>query len=160
MITYKESLKTAKNMKLSKHFSLFDVIYSDTAYISNIDNRLTKDSITFKNSQDLINNILEKVIEHFYKNLMIESFYRCKILNKKVGGEKNSQHTIGMACDFWIVGVPLKEIFKFIKHNLEFDQLILENVDPKKMGWIHVSFNKNYNRKECLLKTKSGYVKA
>jgi zinc D-Ala-D-Ala carboxypeptidase len=158
-MNYQESLKTAKNMKLSKHFTLFDVIYSQTASNLNIDNIIAKDSIAFKNSQDLINNVLEKVFEHFYKYLTIESFYRCKILNEKIGGESNSQHTKGMACDFWIWRIPLKHIFEFIKNNLEFDQLILENIDPKKNGWIHVSFNKNNNRKECLLKTKTGYIK-
>ena len=39
-----------------------------------------------------------------------------------------------------------KEIFDYIKDNLEFDQLIEEHC----FSWIHVSYSKNNNKKQVL----------
>ena len=55
----------------------------------------------------------------------------------------DSQHAKGMAADFEIYGTPNNEIFNWIKHNLMYDQMILEfwNPDEPNSGWLHVSYN-------------------
>jgi hypothetical protein len=50
-------------------------------------------------------------------------------------------------------GVDNKELAKYIKNNLIFDQLILEFYTPSdpSSGWVHCSYSKEENRKETLL---------
>ena len=49
-------------------------------------------------------------------------------------------------------GITNRQIFDYIKDNLEFDQLIYEDVKPDgTAGWVHVSYNKDRNRKEILI---------
>ena len=46
------------------------------------------------------------------------------------------------------------DMFHWIKDNLDFDQLIWEfGNEPK---WLHVSFNKDKNRKQILVTKKQG----
>jgi hypothetical protein len=53
-----------------------------------------------------------------------------------------------------------EEVARWVKENLDFDQLILEfydGVDPNS-GWIHVSYvSEEENRNESLVYNKSGY---
>lgn len=54
------------------------------------------------------------------------------------------QHPKGMSVDFEYNHVDNKELFEWIKGNLEFDQLILEFYRYEKgpsSGWVHCSFN-------------------
>ena len=47
-------------------------------------------------------------------------------------------------------GVTNREIFDYIKDNLEFDQLIFEFGTEEEPDWVHVSYNKGNNRKQVL----------
>ena len=61
-----------------------------------------------------------------------------------IKGAKNSQHLTGQACDFIIQGMPVEEVIKKINQSgIEYDQLINERT------WVHISFNKGHNRKQC-----------
>ena len=52
---------------------------------------------------------LQKIRDHFGKEIHITSAYRCTSYNAKIGGAYGSRHTKGQACDFYIEGVaPLK----------------------------------------------------
>jgi hypothetical protein len=67
------------------------------------------------------------------------SWYRCELLNRKVGGAKNSDHMTGTAVDFaaYKYGTPLA-IVKLLANYadmLAFKQLILEHT------WAHISFD-------------------
>ena len=44
--------------------------------------------------------MLDLVRAHMDKPIFINSGYRCKELNKAVGGAENSYHTKGLAADF------------------------------------------------------------
>jgi len=48
-----------------------------------------------------------------------------------------------MAADFEIYGTPNNEVFNWVRHNLMYDQMILEfwNKDEPNSGWLHVSYN-------------------
>jgi hypothetical protein len=66
----------------------------------------------------------------------------------------------GLAADIKMQGVSHWDVLKYIIDNLEYDQLIAEFMvrgDPAK-GWVHVSFDRNRNRKENLTVTSSGTV--
>lgn len=53
--------------------------------------------------------LLQKIHDHFNKDVVINSAYRCAKHNKKVGGASKSKHLYGQAADIKVSGVsPLK----------------------------------------------------
>jgi hypothetical protein len=92
--------------------------------------------------------ILEPCCSYFKTRPDVSCIFRCPDLNKLVGGVSTSQHTKAQAVDFTIVGVTLIQIADYIRHNLEFDQLILEQINTVK--WCHCSYSSVKNRKEVL----------
>jgi len=56
------------------------------------------------------------------------------------------------------MGVDNKSLAKYIKENLDFDQLILEfykEAEGPHSGWVHVSYIGKGNRKQSLTATRS-----
>jgi hypothetical protein len=49
-----------------------------------------------------------------------------------------------------VKGITNKDIFNYIKENLDFDQLIWEFGNSKEPDWVHVSYTKDKNRKQIL----------
>jgi hypothetical protein len=87
-------------------------------------------------------NVLEKVRANFTRPVVIHSGYRSQAVNAAVGGAKGSQHTKGQAADFHVLGHSHLEVAEWIRDNIEFDQLILENYIGEKFasGWVHCSY--------------------
>lgn len=133
-------------MILSEFFNLSEFEYSDTAKTYGIDNSIPKGLIA--NVVRLHDNILYPLRKFVGHPVIITSGYRCPELNKKVGGASNSQHANGQAADIDVVNQSNIAVFNWIRENCEFDQLILENVDGAQ--WVHVSYNFDKNRKQCL----------
>lgn len=108
----------------------------------------------FNPAQDVIENgkvlhamILSKIPFDYF----IESFYRCKRLNLKVGGSRNSDHVLGRAADLDSKSLSNnKAIFDWINKHCEYDQLIWEFGSNKGPDWVHVSYRKNNNRNQAL----------
>jgi hypothetical protein len=65
-------------------------------------------------SYDLARN-LQTIRDHFGKPLHITSPVRDTRWNSEVGGTKNSPHTKGWACDFYINGVSYNELASYVK---------------------------------------------
>ena len=84
-------------MKLSKNFSLEELIKSDTANECGIKN--SPNSLELKNLTNLTTKILQPIRDAFGKPIIISSGFRCVQLNKKVGGASNSDHLFGAAAD-------------------------------------------------------------
>ena len=145
-------------MKLSGHFSLAELTKSQTATRKGIDNKPTLDHI--KNLTELCTQVLEPTRRNFGKPMVISSGYRSEELCEAIGSSKNSQHAKGEAADFEMFGVDNKELAKYIKNNLVFDQLILEfyNPDDPSSGWVHCSYSKEENRKQSLLYNGKDYT--
>ena len=138
-------------MQLSKHFKLEEFTKSMTATRKGIDN--TPGACDIKNLENVCYEILEPVRAKFDKPITVTSGYRSEELCEAIGSSKNSQHAKGEAADFEMFGVDNKELAKYIKNNLVFDQLILEfyNPDDPAGGWVHVSYNEaGANRKQVL----------
>ena len=145
-------------MQLSGHFSLRELTQSQTALRKGIDNKPTPEHI--ENLTELCTHVLEPTRRNFGKPMVISSGYRSEELCEAIGSSKNSQHAKGEAADFEMFGVDNKELAKYIKNNLVFDQLILEfyNPDDPSSGWVHCSYSKEENRKQSLLYNGKDYT--
>lgn len=138
-------------MQLSKHFSLAEFTNSESAKRNGIDNKPTAEHI--ENLKSLCENVLEPIREHFKVPIHISSGYRSAALNRLIGGSKSSQHSVGQAADIdmEITSVSNKQIFDYIRGNLDYDQVINEF----DYSWIHVSYKKQGNRKQALKAIKT-----
>lgn len=121
-------------MKLSQHFKLLEFTRSETSKRLNIDNN--PGEIELANLKRLANE-MEKIRKLFGKPIIITSGYRCNKLNSAIGSKPTSRHVLGLACDFFIHGLEIKEIVQTIKDSYlanSVDQCICEFDD-----WVHLS---------------------
>lgn len=126
------------------NFTIMELVKSNIAKINKIDN--TPDSQSLKYMLELIKYCLQPIRDKLGKPMIITSGYRCKELNKKVGGVSTSQHCKGQAVDFYVKDMTIQQVVDFIKKSgVEFDQLINEY-----NKWVHISFVKGKNRKQVL----------
>ena len=123
-------------------FKMSELIHSDTAVLHNINNM--PDINSLDNMLNLVFYVLQPIRERIQKPMIITSGYRCKEVNRLVGGKDTSQHLKGQAVDFVIQGMKPSEIIHIIRNMyIEYDQLINE-YDK----WVHISFNKGNNRQQ------------
>lgn len=139
-------------MKLSKNFTLGEMIQSQTAIRKGIDNTPNGDQIL--NLIDLCENVLQPLRDHIGA-IYISSGFRSQKLNVAIGGSTTSQHCAlnGAAADI-DMGEKNREIFEYIKNELPFDQLIWEFGNDECPSWVHVSYKEGKNRKQILKAVK------
>jgi D-alanyl-D-alanine dipeptidase len=138
-------------MRISKHISYKEATASQTAVRKGIDN--TPNEYQLQNMKLVAEKIFEPLREHFKRPIAINSFFRSQKLNKAIGGATGSQHTQGRAIDIddTLGGVTNKQMFNWIKDNLDFDQLIWEFGNDSNPDWVHVSYvSENENRRRVL----------
>jgi len=143
--------------QLSKYTTLQEVIKSNQASVLQIPNIPNSEQVA--NLKLVCTEVFDKVREHFGKPIGISSGFRSVELNRRINGAKNSQHMEGKALDIdgdLYGGVSNKAIFDYIKNNCTFDQLIWEFGTANAPDWVHVSYNKEVNRKQILRAIKSG----
>jgi len=142
---------------ISKNITYKEATHSETAIDKGVDNN--PNVVQIESMRNVAEKIFQPVREHFNKPMRINSFFRSKELNKAIGGSGSSQHCKGEAIDVkGLSGLTNKEIFDYIRENLEFDQLINE-YDYK---WIHFSLKlEGGNRSQVLeaYKNESGKTK-
>lgn len=82
-----------------------------------------------------VRNILKQPI-------IINSAYRCQIINRLLGSKDTSQHLKGEAIDFICpdFGNPASVFLKLFQKKINVDQCLLEN------SWIHLSIKTSGNR--------------
>mgnify|MGYP003151409885 CR=1 FL=1 len=134
---------------ISKHISEKEGSKSVTAIRLGIDN--TPDGDTLNNMRLVAEKIFEPLREFVGGPIKINSFYRSTALNEAIGGSSRSQHCQGRALDLDdIYGHKTnKQMFEWIKENLNFDQMIWEFGNEDNPDWVHVSYvseDKNRNR--------------
>lgn len=137
--------------KISKHISYKEGVYSTTADRLGIDN--TPSSYALQNMELLAEKIFEPLREYVNGPIAINSFYRSPELNQAIGGSSKSQHCEGRAIDIddTYGYMSNKEMYEYIKNNLDFDQLIWEFGDDDNPNWVHVSYvDHDFNRQRCL----------
>ena len=142
-------------MRISKHISYKEATLSQTAVRKGINN--DPDAYQLQNMQLLAEKVFEPLREHFGVPIAINSFFRSQKLNKAIGGATGSQHTQGRAIDIddTLGGVSNKQMFDWIRDNLDYDQLIWEFGNNQNPDWVHVSYvSEAENRKRALKASK------
>ena len=165
-------------MRITKNFSLQELVYSPTALHAGIDQEEHLDNNAVARLTTLTIEVLQKIRDQFGPT-KVNSCFRSRPLNDLVHGSPNSQHCCfgdhtGAAADIEIVSedVSNMELAEWIRDNLDFDQLILENYKPDRVskitgkpegpnsGWVHVSYSAvGENRKEVLRMVKNPKTK-
>ena len=129
-----------------KYFSLQELCASDTARRLHIEN--VPDSAQLENLDRLVTTLLDPLREIWGSPLIVSSGFRCKELNKLVGGVNNSYHLFGLAADIGTISTLKSSsrannmlLFKLIKQNmkaLDVDEVIAEKCSSQGCQWIHV----------------------
>lgn len=122
-------------MQLTDHFTLDELVRSDTAV------RLDIDNIPNKEELDNLKTLAEG-LEHVRTKLdgnaiRVTSGFRCISLNRAIRSKDTSHHTRGLAADFSCPGFgSIDDVMHCISNSsIEFEQLIKEF-----NSWIHISF--------------------
>lgn len=132
---------------ISRHFSFAEFTKSDTARRYHIINEITDWEVR-DNIIALVENLLQPLREAWEQPLFINSGYRCRELNEKVGGVESSQHRKGEAADVGCSN-PLELARLVLKLNLPFDQMGLYPT------FLHLSYTDNKeNRREIFYSSK------
>ena len=149
------------DMRLSEHFTLGEMCYSNTAANLKppVPNIPLKCHITAL--QNLINRTLEPLRQHLGLPIKVNSGYRCPMVNSMVHGVSTSQHMKGEAAD---ITIPKSKrpfahstdeqavllLYNYAKQYADFDQLIIEHQGNS--WWLHISCKIDYlrNRHEKL----------
>ena len=136
---------------ISKHISDKEGVYSTTATRRGLDN--TPNGEQLDNMKLLAEKVFEPLRGWVGGPIRINSFFRGPELNKAIGGSSKSQHCKGQAMDVDDGGCKKTnaEMYKFIKDNLDFDQMIWEFGTDDNPNWVHVSYvSEEVNRNRCL----------
>ena len=126
--------------QLTPHFRLSEFIQSPTARRLRIDN--TPDSAALHNLQLLCTYLLEPIRKAFRQPIIINSGYRCRQLNRAVGGAQRSLHLSGRAADIRAANIADNSRLKAVIDDLGLpcSELIYEK--PTRDGtprWIHIA---------------------
>ena len=139
-------------MQLSENLSLAEVIRSETAKRNGISNKPNPRHL--ENLKIIAVNIFQPIRNFFQRAIHLSSGYRSEQLNAFIKGSKSSHHCTGEALDSDMDGteVTKKEVFDYIKDNLEFDQLIWEFGTNDNPAWVHVSYKASGRQRKQILK--------
>ena len=139
--------------RISKHISYKEAVGSNYAKQSGIKNKPNEEQV--ENMKLLAEKVFEPLREWVGCPIKVNSMFRSLELNTALKGSKTSSHMKGEAMDITSMGGKSNlEMFHYIRTELDFDQLIWEfGKEPK---WLHVSYNKDKNRKQVLVTKKRG----
>ena len=144
--------------RISKHISYKEAVGSNYAKQYGIKNKPDEEQV--ENMKLLAEKVFEPLREWVDAPIKVNSMFRSLELNTALKGSKTSSHMKGEAMDITSMACGKEncksnlEMIHWIKDNLEFDQLIWEfGKEPK---WLHVSYNKDKNRKQVLVTKKRG----
>lgn len=139
-------------INISEHITYDEATKSPTAMRNGIDN--IPDDDTLFRMQTVAKECFEPA-RKIFGPIKVNSFYRCRDLNKLVGGSLTSQHVKGEAIDMDLGDRDKnEELFNWCKKNLIFDQLINEY----DFSWVHISFCSGQNRNQTLVVVKTNHL--
>jgi hypothetical protein len=137
-------------MKLSEHFSLEELTFTDHRDLDN-----TPNDAEMANLVRLADFLEEVKTVLGGKPVMVNSAFRSKPVNDAVGSKDTSQHRIGCAADLRIPGMTPDQVVRaVIASGIKYDQVIRE-FDR----WTHISIpNKDGDkpRRQALIIDKAG----
>ncbi len=125
-----------------KYFTIQELTRSTTAQLRGIDN--TPSQQVIENLVALVDNVLDPLREAWGAPLRVNSGYRCRELNKAVGGVPASQHMLGQAADITAGDRRAnRELYSLLRHlDLPVDQAINEH----DFSWLHISYGPRHRR--------------
>ena len=139
-------------MKISEHFTLEELSFSEAAAQLGLDNTPAEIVITNLGRTAAVMERIRTLLGN--RPIVVHSGYRSAEVNHAVGGVTTSVHCRGLACDFVCsaFGTPAKVALAILKSDIEYDQLILE------YGWVHVGLAQDglLSRREALTKRSPG----
>jgi len=139
-------------MRFSKNFTLNELLRSEIAGISGYDEQFHPDSKIIETLAELSTDILQPARDFMKAPILVTSCYRCPALNRAVGGAKHSDHLYGRAADIRCPHpLQTRDLFFYIKDNLDFKQLIWYFDKQSNPTFVHVSRQEGKNRKEVLI---------
>jgi len=135
-------------MKITEHFTLEELSFSEAAARLGLDNTPMQAVIT---NLGLVAAVMEGIRTLLGdRPIVVHSAYRSAEVNQAVGGVATSAHCRGLACDFVCsaFGTPAEVALAILRSDIEYDQLILE------YGWVHVGLAQQglLSRREALTK--------
>lgn len=126
-----------------KHFTIAEMVKSDTADRCGIDNRLPQ--ALLPNVERLVREVLDPLREWYGRPIYVNSGYRCPQLNRAVGGVADSFHLTGCAADIDVHDQAENgKLFAYIKDNLPFTELGWEGGGR----WVHVAILKGREKEK------------
>ena len=144
--------------RISKHISYKEAVGSNYAKQYGIKNKPNEEQV--ENMKLLAEKVFEPLREWVGCPIRVNSMFRSQELNTAIKGSQTSSHMKGEAMDITSMACGKEncksnlEMFHYIRTELDFDQLIWEyGSEPK---WLHVSYNKDNNRKQVLVTKKRG----
>ena len=139
-------------MRLTPHFTLDELTFSETATRLGIDNTPT---IEVRQNLEVLALGLENVRELLGTPIYVSSGYRCLELNNILKSKPTSYHVKGLAADFRAnsYGNPNRIVFAIVNSDIPYDQVINEYD-----SWVHISFAASGEtpRKQALIIDKNG----
>ena len=132
-----------RDIKLSKNFTLREMVYSSTARRLKIDN--TPNAQEFENLKKLCQTVLQPIRDKRGGAIVVTSGFRCAQLNKAVGGVPTSEHQKGMAADITLGNPRLnKNLFNLIVKMIQSKEIqVGQLIDEYNYRWIHISIPGN-----------------
>ena len=128
------------NPRLSQHFTLAELVHSETAIRKGIPNTPSPE---IRSNMGVMAQGLEAVRALLRgAPIVVSSGYRSPELNRAIGGSSNSAHMQGWAADFIApsFGTPLEICTEIAGSGIVFDQCIQEG------AWVHISFDPRARR--------------
>jgi len=128
-------------MRLSPNFSLAEL--TTTGHAEHLQANRNPSASVLVALTDMA-KLLQCIRDHYDLPIKVNSSYRNPDLNVLVGGSPTSQHVVGEAADFVVIGGPtLTEVFDWVRleSGLHWGQIILEGSPP---SWIHLSLGVPY----------------
>lgn len=140
-------------MNITPHFTLEELTASEAADRNGWDN--TPNESELQNLKRLADFLEQVKVVLGGKPIMVNSAFRCKLVNDAVGSKDSSQHRIGCAADIRVPGMTPDQVVKaVIASGLHFDQIIRE-FDR----WTHISVPNTPDtaaRRQALIIDKAG----
>lgn len=125
-----------------KYFTIEELCQSETAEKLKIDNTPSEEII--EHLTLLVDCLLDPLREAWGSPIIVNSGYRCPVLNKAVGGSKTSTHQLGWSVDLRPKNGKMEEFKKFVIEFIKtrfWDQCILEKSGD--IEWVHISLYNN-----------------
>lgn len=86
--------------------------------------------------------VIEKIRQRYGKPIIISSGYRCRALNKAIGGSPTSQHCKSEACDFHSLSdtrADNRELFNLVRSMIGNGEITVRQlINEHDYNWIHI----------------------